>query len=350
MAAARIEIDGSQGEGGGQIVRTACSLAAAMGKPLRVHRIRAGRGTPGLRAQHVAALRALAEVCDGRLRGAEVGSDCIELDPGEVRPGLYEFAIGTAGSTSLVFQALLPALLLAPGDSRVTVTGGTHNPFAPPFEFLRDVYGPLLEAIGVHSHFVLERPGFYPAGGGRATMELQGFGGAEPLIGLHLGQRGELRRIEGISFASASLPAHIVERQAMQVIGRLRQRQLRGSVEQARGETASSGTAVFLRAVFARCVAGFSALGERGKPAERVADEAVDALLAHLDAAGALDGRAADQVLTVLAVTPEPSRFTTTQVTGHLLTNAQIIRQLTGRQVEVCGEPGQPGSVFVPGA
>jgi RNA 3'-terminal phosphate cyclase (ATP) len=330
-------------------LRTAGSLAVALGKRLVVENIRANRPRPGLRAQHKIALEALAAICAGQLSGAELDSTRIELIPGPVRAGEYHFDVGTAGSTSLVLQTVIPPLLLAEDVSRVSVRGGTHNPMAPPFEYLRDVFGPLVSATGAQLFFMMERAGFYPAGGGEVTVDVQGLGGSEPLIGLHLAERGELRYIEGLSAISEDLPAHIVERQAQQVIGRLRQRQLRGSVEQARWPTHSPGTAVFLRAVFGRTVAGFSALGQRGKPAEAVADEAIDALLAFLDGSGALDEHAADQVLTVLALTGEPSRFTTQRVSSHLLTNAEIVRQLTGRQVQVEGALGESGSVFVGG-
>jgi RNA 3'-terminal phosphate cyclase (ATP) len=148
---------------------------------------------------------------------------------------------------------------------------------------------------------------------------------------------------------SESLPEHIGERQASQVMGRLRQLGLRGSIEQARWPTLSGGTAVFLRAVFSRSVAGFSALGERGKPAETVADEAIDALNAYLHADGAIDPHAADQMLTLLALPLEPSRYTTTRITQHLLTNAEIVRQLTGRNVTIEGALDKPGRVYVEG-
>jgi RNA 3'-terminal phosphate cyclase (ATP) len=178
MPQAVVDIDGSIGEGGGQILRTAAALAVALGKPVRVRKVRAGRSRPGLRPQHVTALRAAAAICGGELRGADENSTEIELSPGEILPGEYTFDIGTAGSASLVLQTLLPPLLLAQGDSRVTVVGGTHNPFAPPFEFLRDVIGPLLSSIGATLFFEMERAGFYPAGGGHIVMNVRGLPGA----------------------------------------------------------------------------------------------------------------------------------------------------------------------------
>jgi len=344
-----VEIDGSFGEGGGQILRTSAALAVAAGKVLRVGNIRAGRPKPGLRPQHVTALTALAKVCGGELTGATVGSRAIKLRPGPVTAGDYHFEIGTAGSANLVLQTLGLPLVLAEGVSKVTVGGGTHNPWAPSFEYLRDVYAPLASIAGIEAFGTMSRVGFYPAGGGEVTMQVRGLGGASALIGLKLTDRGDLRRLEGLSAVSEGLPDPVADRQASQVLGRLRKRGLQVSLEQARVASDSPGTTVFIRATFSRCVAGFFALGRRGRPAEAVADEAVDALFGYLDAEGALDGHAADQLLTALALSPEPSRYTTTRVSRHLSTNAEVIRQITGREVGVAGELGQPGRVFLGG-
>ena len=166
-----VDIDGSLGQGGGQILRTAASLAAATGQAVRVRNIRAKRPKPGLAAQHTVVLEALAAVCGGKLTGAERGSTQIELVPGAIQPGDYRFDVGTSGSTCLVLQTLLPALLLGQGDSRVRVTGGTHNPLAPTFEYLRDVFGVLVSGVGVHVFFRMNRGGFLP---GRRGRDLHG--------------------------------------------------------------------------------------------------------------------------------------------------------------------------------
>ncbi len=350
MSPSVVDIDGSFGEGGGQILRSAASMAAALGKNLRVHSIRAGRSTPGLRPQHVTAMEAVAAITGGALTGAEVGSACIELTAGKPRAGEYRFDIGTAGSAPLVLQTVLPPLLMAAGDSVVTVTGGTHNPMAPCLEYFANVLGPLLSGAGVDTLAAMARPGFYPAGAGELTLTVRGLGGPEPLIGLPLTQRGDLRYIEGLSAVSDSLPDHIGQRQSEQVIGRLRRRKMAATIEQARWHTQSPGTVVFLRAVFTRSIAGFFALGKRGRPAEAVADEAMDALEDYLDGHGALDPYAADQVLVPLALGLEPSRFTTTRITNHLLTNAEVVRRICGRDVTIEGSVGQPGSVHIGGA
>jgi len=342
-----IVIDGSQGEGGGQVLRTAVGLAAALGRAVKVERIRARRPKPGLRPQHLAAVRAAAAVCDAGPLDAEVGSTELVLRPGEVRAGEYRFDIGTAGSTTLVLQTVLPALLLAEGDSQVTVTGGTHNPLAPCFEYLRDVFALPAAAMNCQLYLEMPRAGFYPKGGGEVRLNVRGVGSPDNLDPLLLGRRAALRHIEGISAASRSLPAHIIERQTSQVLGRLASAGHRASVEQAGWPTHSPGTAVFLRATFANTVGGCFALGKRGKPAERVADEAVDALLAFIASPAALDAHAADQLLTLAALCPRESRFSTERVTDHLRTNAAVIEQTTGRSVHIEKGEGPSATVTV---
>jgi len=171
-----IAIDGSQGEGGGQILRTCVGLSAAMGIPVRIAAIRAGRERPGLRPQHLAAVRAAAAVCDAAVTGAELGSQELTFIPAEPKAGQFRFDIGTAGSATLVLQTIIPALLTADGDSDVTVTGGTHNPLAPCFEYLRDVYAVLAGAANAQMYVEMARAGFYPSGGGAYIVSRDNLG------------------------------------------------------------------------------------------------------------------------------------------------------------------------------
>lgn len=349
-------IDGSLGEGGGQILRTSVSLAVALwsrgprgGRILRIENIRARRPKSGLQPQHLAAAKAAAAICSGRLEGAEIGSTALVFQPGQVRAGRYRFDIGTAGSSTLVLQTVLPALLLAKGDSEVVITGGTHNPMAPCFEYVREVFATLAAAAGAAFALDMERMGFYPAGGGKIHCQVRGVGDGANLAPLRLLSRGGLRHVAGLSVASTSLPGHIIQRQAAQAGKRLLAAGLKHDVEQAALPTSSPGTAVFLRAVYSRSVAGFFALGKLGKPAEKVADEAVDQLLQFAAADGAVDPHAADQLVTLLALSPEESEFTTTCVTDHLLTNAEVVRKVADREVVVEGEAGQPGKVTIRG-
>jgi len=340
-------IDGSQGEGGGQILRTSVGLAAALGRPVHLTAIRAGRQRPGLRPQHLAAVRAAAAVCGAELTGAEIGSMEIAFTPGAPKAGSYRFDIGTAGSGTLVLQTVLPALTLADGLSEVTVTGGTHNPLAPCFEYFRDVFLPLIGAANIEVRADMARAGFYPSGGGEARMQVRGVASPEYLVPLDLTDRGSLLRIEGLSAASYSLPAHIIDRQAARAFSRLARARHHPKIEKATWETFCPGTVVFLRALFERTVGGCFALGARAKPADRVADEAADDLLAFLHSPGVVDAHAADQLLVIAALCPGESRYVAERVTDHLRTNAEVIRQITGRAIEIAPGEGESATIVV---
>ncbi len=185
-----ITIDGSQGEGGGQVLRTSLGLSLVTGKAFRIEKIRAGREKPGLLRQHLTAVRAAAQVGGAKVSGDEIGSRTLAFEPEQVRGGEYEFAVGTAGSATLVLQTVLPALIVAGGPSRLTLKGGTHNPWSPPFDFLQKAFLPLLERMGAKVTAELIRPGFYPAGGGEFTVEIQPVPGGR-LQPLDLLERGE---------------------------------------------------------------------------------------------------------------------------------------------------------------
>lgn len=349
-----VTIDGSLGEGGGQVLRTSLGLAAALWghrsgvhKRLRIKNIRANRPKPGLRPQHLAAVKAAAAVTDGSVEGAQIGSASLTFIPRAPKAGRYRFDIGTAGSAMLVLQTIVPALLAAEGNSEVVISGGTHNPMAPCFEYVRDVVATLAEAANASMALTLMRAGFYPAGGGKIRCRIRGLGGPDFLTPLRLLSRGDLCRVEGISAATRSLPQDIIDRQARQVIARLGDASLPGSIERVRMAASSPGTVVFLRAVFSRSVAGFYALGRKGKPAEKVADDAADDLVGFLNAPGAVDPHAADQLITLLALAPARSELTTTRLTQHLLTNAEVIRQVSERTVHVEGEIDAPGRVII---
>lgn len=203
-----ISIDGSFGEGGGQILRTSLSLSLATGKPFRIENIRAGRQKPGLLRQHLTAVLAAADVGGAKIEGATLGSQTLAFSPGEVRPGEYRFSVGTAGSGTLVFQTVFPALMLASGGSRITIEGGTHNSAAPPFDFLARTFLPLMERMGPKVHLQFDRYGFYPAGGGCFCAVVEPVARLRPL---NLGERGETvsRRITAIVaiFRGTSLSA-----------------------------------------------------------------------------------------------------------------------------------------------
>jgi RNA 3'-phosphate cyclase len=338
-----LHLDGSYGEGGGQIVRTSLSLAALVGEAVRIENIRAGRPKPGLKAQHLTAVRALARISGAEVRGAELHSRELTFIPGRVRAGEYVFDVaetmGSAGSVSLVAQAVLPALLFAPGRSTVIIQGGTHVPWSPPVHYLLHVFVPLLERLGARVSLTLEHWGFYPRGGGRVRLEVEPVSSLTPVELLTPARRPELRALS----AAGRLPEHVRRRQAARLWERL------GAelpVEEVAADSLDPGSLVFLWGPGA----GFSALGARGKPAEQVADEAVDAFLHYEAQHAALDRHAADQLVLYLATARGPSRFTTEAVTSHLLTNIWVIEQFMGPRFTVTGALGERGEVLCRGA
>lgn len=344
---APLVVDGAHGEGGGQVLRTALALGVALGRPVRVVRIRAGRPRPGLRPQHLAAVRALATISGADLDGDRVGSSDVTIAPRRLIAGDWRVDVGaeqgSAGAVTLVFHALLLPLLCAPGPSRLTLVGGTHVPWSPPVHHVQEVFLPALAPLGVHAAMTLRRFGWYPAGGGEveATVEparrwrgLRADGGD--------GGAGTADAIRGLSLVSR-LPPAIAERQRERVLARLAAAGVSAEVALAADETARGpGTVVWLAR---RGRAGFSALGQRGLPAERVADAAADALLAWRASGAALDEHLADQLLPVLALAFEPSSFTCPLISAHLRTVAWVVEQLLPARVVL--DPGPPARVHV---
>ena len=338
-----IELRGDAGEGGGQVLRTALSLSAATGRPFRIVRIRGARPNPGLRAQHLEAIRATGRVCTARFSDVAVGASELEFHPGAVTPGHYESHVGTAGSATLILQTVLWPLALSGSPSEVRVSGGTHVPRAPCFDFLELAYAPAVARIGVPMTFQMSRAGFYPRGGGEIVARIPGGAQPEPL---ELVARGELRDVEVRSLV-ARLPRSIAERQAAKASSLLAALGLHPEVTVLEVAAASPGTAVVVLARFERWRTCVFSLGERGKPAEQVAAEAVAALTSHLTASGAVDRHLADQLLIPLALAKARSLFTVDRVTSHLLTNAAIVREFTEAKITIEGEIDEPGRVSV---
>jgi RNA 3'-terminal phosphate cyclase (ATP) len=349
-------IDGSYGEGGGQVLRTSLSLSTISGRPIRIEGIRAGRRKPGLRPQHLTSLRAAAKLCDAKVEGAKLNSQTLTFAPRTApNAGDYNFDVaqaargGSAGSASLILQTVLLPLALANGASQVTLRGGTHVAWSPSFHFVRRVYLPTFAATGVNAKVSIRKWGWYPIGGGeiRATVTASGDQmGSPALRGLELMARGKLVRVRGVS-ASSNLPKHIRVRQERSALQVLRSNGVNARLEVVDAPAKGQGTVVFLWAEFENTVAGFTSLGERGKPAEQVAEEAALDLLAFLQSDAALDRHMADQLVLPLALANSPSRFTTEMVTAHLLTNAWVVNQFLPGRVRVDGAEGQPGTCYL---
>jgi RNA 3'-terminal phosphate cyclase (ATP) len=342
-----LTIDGAHGEGGGQILRSAASLAALSGRSVRIERIRAGRPTPGLAAQHLTALRAAARLCDGELCGDVLGSQAIELRTRTpVRAGEYRIDVadaregGSAGSALLVLQTMLLPLAFASGPSRIELHGGTHLRASPSYDYVEQVWLPALRAMGVDADVRVVRSGWYPVGRGEVRASVGGAGASARLGPFIMRERGPLLRVTGIARA-ANLPAHIPQRMAARACALLEREGVAAEVTEQRDEAACPGAALLLTARYEHGGGGYSALGARGKPAEVLAEEAVSALLAHRASGAALEQYLSDQMILPAALAAGESAWSVARVTRHLLTNAWVVERFGLARVRV--EPAVEG-------
>jgi RNA 3'-terminal phosphate cyclase (ATP) len=316
-----ILIDGSEGEGGGQILRTSLALSLATGQAFRMERIRAGRRKPGLMRQHLTSVEAARTVGRAEVAGATMNSQTLEFRPGPVNPGNYKFAVGTAGSATLVLQTVLPALLTASGLSTLTLEGGTHNPLAPPFDFLERSFIPLIRRMGPGVELKLRRPGFFPAGGGRFHARIEP---AKRLSRLVVAERGLIRTQRARAWLSELSP-EIAERELAVV-----RADLGWSVEECGVENVAHpkgpGNALVIEIEAEHATGIFTGFGERERSAEEVAREAVAEARAWLEAGVPVDEYLADQLLLPMALGSGGS-FRTTKPSLHSTTNAAIIQR-----------------------
>lgn len=314
-----IRIDGSRGEGGGQILRSSLALSMVTGQPFAIDGIRAGREKPGLLRQHLTAVRAAAEVCGAEVEGAEIGSRALTFRPRAVRGGEYHFAVGTAGSATLVVQTILPALLTADAASRVTVEGGTHNSGAPPYEFFERTFAPLIARMGPRLTMRLEKYGFYPAGGGRIVVEIEPVQALSPL---HLSERGPLTH-RAITAVVANLPFHIAQREIETASALL---DWPSDVCRPLGtkNSTGNGNVVLIEVGDGTVTEVFTAFGQRGVSAEQVAESAANEALAYLASTASAGEHLADQLLLPMALAGGGS-FTSQKLNLHATTNMETI-------------------------
>ncbi len=342
-----LRIDGDYGEGGGQILRTALSLSCVLRRPVEIVNIRKGRKVPGLQPQHLTATNACQRISSAQTEGNALGSTSLRFSPGETKGGDFVFDVaekkGSAGSTSLVLQTLFLPLSLCESASSVRVLGGTHVAWSPPFHYLQQVFASVIEKMGAKMNLRIHKWGWYPKGGGEVTCSTQP---AARFSGLQLIDRGKLIRLSGIS-AVSNLPDSIAERQRNQAMNVLKPKGFSPQIELVQAPSMGQGTFLFLRAEFENTVAGFGALGERGKRAEKVADEACDDLLRFMHSDAAVDPHLADQLIPYLALAKEPSTFTVSSITKHLLTNIWVVKQFLQTRVSVEGAEGRWGKVTV---
>jgi RNA 3'-terminal phosphate cyclase (ATP) len=324
-----ITIDGSEGEGGGQILRTSLALSLVTNQPFRMEHIRAKRQKPGLLRQHLTAIEAAKTVGCAEVTGASLGSQALEFQPGPVTPGNYRFAVGTAGSATLVLQTVLPALLTSSNRSALTLEGGTHNPMAPPFDFLDRCFMPLIHRMGPSVELELRRPGFFPAGGGRFHAKIEP---AKKLTRFDLLERGPIRTRKATIWNS-KLPESIVERE----LGVIRE-ELRWRPEECGFENVphplGPGNAVVLTFEAEHVTEVFTSFGERGRPAEDVAKAAVEAAKVWVEANVPVDEHLADQLLIPMALASGGS-FRTTKPSLHTTTNAEVIQRFLSVPIRV---------------
>jgi RNA 3'-terminal phosphate cyclase (ATP) len=339
-----IELDGSLGEGGGQVLRTSLTLSLLTKQAFHLRNVRARRPKPGLQPQHLMSVRAAAQIGQAQLRGAALGSCDLTFEPGVIMPGKYHFAIGTAGATGLVLQTVyLPLALGATEPSEVVLQGGTHVSTSPCFHFLDVTWRGYLEALGLRLKLRLIRPGFYPRGGGVVEAHIQPAGRPR---GLRLRERKAALTATGFS-AVAGLPDQIAKRQVRRALHRLQSAGVRADIREETWD-GGPGTVLAVRLGTTPAPTLFFGLGARGKPAERVADEAVDQVIDYLKAGpAAVDAHSADQLLLPLALAEGPSEFSVAQVTQHLLTNVEVIRRFVDREIFVEGEEGERGTVRI---
>ncbi len=342
-----IEIDGSFGEGGGQILRTALSLSCLRGEPFRIVNIRKGRRRPGLMPQHIASVRAAQAICGARVEGDREGSVELVFSPGEVTAGDIALAVGTAGSALLVLQTILPPLLFAREKSAVTIRGGTHVPFSPSYHYAACVLLPMLRRLGAEASIAIESYGFYPRGGGEIRAEIVPAKGIRPLC---LPERGKILSVTGWS-AAGNLPLSIARRQRDAARKTLASRMGDGAFPVDIGilsvPTPGQGTFLFLTVETEHCVAGFSSLGARGKRAETVGEEAAASLAAHCETGTSLDPYLPDQLALYLAMCGKDSTFSTSRLTNHLVTNIETIRMFQPFRCSLEGEVGMAGAARI---
>lgn len=322
-----LAIDGSHGEGGGQILRSSLALSIVTGTPFRIVNIRANRRRPGLLRQHLTAVRAAAQISDARIEGDELGSSELTFEPEAVQSGKYELRIGSAGSATLVLQTVLLPLSFAEEPSEVVIEGGTHNPLAPPFDFLEKSYLPLLSRMGVEVEAKLERAGFAPEGGGRVRFRVH----PGELGRLELDDPGRLSKRRAVATV-ASLPTHISQRELSVLRERLGLSE-REEVERVWPEW-GPGNLVHVELVHEHVTLVLTSFGEKGVPAEIVARRLAEEVRKVTRASVAVDPHLADQLLLPMAL-GDGGSFTTCAITDHTRTHAEIIRLFLDREVEI---------------
>ncbi len=345
-----IEIDGSIGEGGGQVLRTSLVLAAVLRREIRVFNIRAGRSEPGLKAQHLTSVKAVAEICNASSKGLRIGTTEFVFSPGGIKAGSFRFDVGTAGSITLVLQTLMPLLPFAPGTVELEVTGGTDVRWSPPIDYLRLVTLPLLSKMSVHASVLVSRRGHYPKGGGIVRLNANPTSALKGIVGV---ATGDVTSIEGVSH-SVMLPTRVAERQAEAATRIIEERGFpRPKIRLEASENGSHigpGSGIVLCAeTSSGGLLGGDSLGERGRPAETVGEDAARKLVEEMSQGAFLDRHMGDMVVPYAALAEGASDLSISQVTQHTLTNVKVAEQVTGVSFDPLPQVGAPGRLRVKG-
>ncbi len=346
-----LEIDGSMREGGGSVLRFSLALATVRKEPIRIYNIRANRSNPGLSNQHVSAVRALKELSNGEVYGVEAGSEEVRFYPGEIGGGSFRVDIGTAGSTTLILQAVMIPAAFAEQTVKIDVIGGTDNPFAPPIDYLKNVTFPMLKKMGYLGEINLVRRGHYPKGGGEIEAMIEPVEKFQPVDWVN---RGTTELVRGVSHC-VKLPDHIAKRQAGSAKERLEEEGYDVDIEvefyeKSKDPHLGPGTGIVLWSESENgCVLGSNALGEKGKPAEKVGREAAEGLIRELGSGMAVDRYLADQIVPYMGLADGRSEISVSELTSHALTNAELVEEITGADVEVFGSEGDSGRIVVEG-
>ena len=339
-----ISVDGSQMEGGGQLLRIATTYAGITNNPIRVFNIRGKRRNPGLRPQHLATLKAAARLCTGLLKGAEIGSIEIEFHPQGLRGGTHSFDIGTAGSISLMLQCLTPLLMFSPKPASLSIRGGTAVKWSPPIPFIQNIVNSATSVMGADLDISIGRHGFYPKGGGEVAVK------SRPVISLspfHPAPPG-INKIKGISICG-SLPSHVAERQAKSAERILARQGLSSDISVKTVKSSSPGSVIILWTEGSGVFMGSDSLGDRGKPAEKVGSEAASSLIAQIQTGANVDKHTGDHLVLPCSLADGVSRFTVSELTMHTLSAIKMAMTFTDCPVDVDGKIGKPARIEIMG-
>ncbi len=316
-------IDGSYGEGGGQILRTAVALSVLTKKPVEIDNIRANRPTPGIKPQHYAAMKSIEEICYGKSEGLEIGSSHLKFTPGEINGGKYKFDIGTAGSITLVFQACLLSAIKTREPIIMRVTGGTDVRWAPSWDYFDKVFLKLLQKMGVSVETQLIKRGYYPKGGGEATLTINP---SKEILPLHFGKQQDFSEVNGI-LNIANLPDHIGTRMKHAAIKMLLKKNLKAAIKIEEAQSLSTGTGITLWVQSQDAVIGSTNLGEVGIPAEKIGEDAALQILQDIDVGATIDIHAFDQIIPYFAIARNGSVCVVREVSNHAKTNMWLVKQ-----------------------